>query len=59
MTFSDSKIVSPPSLKLNNITFKQSSKINYLGVILEKYNENSKPYTGKLIQKLFPIVTHS
>ena len=39
-----------------NKSFKQFTKIEYLGVIIDS-NLNFKPYTGKIKQKLYPIIT--
>ena len=55
MTVSKSKDEAP-HLKFRAIAFKQSDKIKYLGVILDK-NLNFKPHIKKMKQKLYPIIT--
>ena len=55
MTVSKSKDEAP-HLKFQAIAFKQSDKIKYLGVILDK-NLNFKPHIKKMKQKLYPIIT--
>ena len=57
MTISNNQNTKPPDLKFNNLTFKQSNKIKYLGVILDN-QLNFKPHTSKIKQKLYPIVTN-
>ena len=44
-----------PKLNSGNMSFKQSEKIRYLGVNLDK-KLNFKPHIKKLIQKLYPII---
>ena len=39
------------------MAFKQSDKIKYLGVTLDK-NLNFKPHVKKLKQKLYPIISN-
>ena len=57
MTISNTSNIKAPDLKFDNLTFKQSSKIKYLGVILD-CQLNFKPHTKKIKQKLYPIVTN-
>ena len=40
----------------HDMTFKQSDKIKYLGMTLNK-NLNSKPHVKKLKQKLYPGIS--
>ena len=55
MTISNSKI-SAPNLNFKNLSFKQSDKIKYLGVILDD-KLCFKPHIKKVKQKLYPIIT--
>lgn len=57
MTISNTSGIKAPNLKFDNKSFKQSTKIKYLGVILDS-NLNFKPHTGKIKQKLYPIITN-
>ena len=57
MTISNKRNIKPPELKFNNLIFKQSDKIKYLGVILDN-KLNFKSHTSKIKQKLYPIVTN-
>ena len=44
-----------PKIRFKGIEFKQSSKIKYLGVLLDE-NLNFKPQVKKVKQKLYPII---
>ena len=57
MTISKSKGTKPPNLNFQGMAFKQSDKIKYLGVTLDK-NLNFKPHVKKLKQKLYPIISN-
>ena len=57
MTISIKRNIKPPELKFNNLIFKQSDKIKYLGVILDN-KLNFKSHTSKIKQKLYQIVTN-
>ena len=57
MTISKSKGTKPPNLNFHGMTFKQSDKIKYLGVILDK-NLNFKPHIKKIKQKLYPVISN-
>ena len=57
MTISKSKGTKPPNLNFLVMTFKQSDKIKYLGVTLDKHL-NFKPLVKKLTQTLYPAISN-
>ena len=57
MTISVNDNISIPDLNFKNMSFKQSEKIKYLGVLLDN-KLNFKCHIKKVKQKLYPIITN-
>ena len=55
MTMSNTSNMKAPDSKFDILTFKQSFKIKYLGVILD-YQLNFKPHTKKLSEKFIRLL---
>ena len=57
MTISKSKGTKPPNSNFHSMTFKQSDKIKYFGVILDK-NLNFEHHLKKIKKNLYPVISN-